>query len=75
MNRLLALWLLLLATGTQAATITFEWTASSPSNEVAGYTIVWGTSSGNYPNSQDFGNVLVGAVTTFADNMRYYVSI
>jgi hypothetical protein len=54
-------------------TVSFVWKAS-PSAEVVGYKIFWGTGSHNYQNARDVKNVLRTSLT-LSNNSQYYVSV
>jgi hypothetical protein len=53
-------------------TVKFAWNAS-PSAEVVGYKIFWGTGSHNYQNVLDVKNVLTTSVTV--SQTKYYVTV
>ena len=53
-------------------TIKFAWKAS-PSAEVVGYKIFWGTGSHNYQNVRDVKNVLTTSLTL--SETKYYVAV
>jgi len=53
-------------------TIKFAWKAS-PSAEVVGYKIFWGTGSHNYQNVRDVKNVLTTSLTL--SETKYYVTV
>ena len=53
-------------------TVKFAWKAS-PSAEVVGYKIFWGTGSHNYQNVQDVKNVLTTSLTL--SETKYYVAV
>ena len=53
-------------------TVKFAWKAS-PSAEVVGYKIFWGTGSHNYQNVRDVKNVLTTSVTL--SETKYYVAV
>ena len=54
-------------------TVKFAWKAS-PSAEVVGYKIFWGTGSHNYQNARDVKNVLRTSLT-LSKNSEYYVAV
>jgi hypothetical protein len=54
-------------------TVSFAWNAS-PSAEVVGYKIFWGTGSYNYQNARDVKNVLRTSLTLSRNN-EYYVAV
>ena len=54
-------------------TVKFAWKAS-PSAEVVGYKIFWGTGSQNYQNVRDVKNVLTTSLTLSKTN-QYYVAV
>jgi hypothetical protein len=54
-------------------TVSFKWKAS-PSPEVVGYKIFWGTGSQNYQNARDVKNVLTTSLTLSQTN-QYYVAV
>jgi hypothetical protein len=53
-------------------TVKFAWKAS-PSAEVVGYRIFWGTGSHNYQNVRDVRNVLTTSLTL--SQTKYYVVV
>ena len=53
-------------------TVKFAWNAS-PSAEVVGYKIFWGTGSNNYQNVRDVRNVLTTSITL--SQTKYYVAV
>ena len=53
-------------------TVKFAWKAS-PSAEVVGYKIFWGTGSHNYQNVHDVRNVLTTSLTL--SQTKYYVAV
>ena len=53
-------------------TVKFAWKAS-PSAEVVGYKIFWGTGSHNYQNVRDVKNVLTTSLTL--SETKYYVTV
>src|SRR6266481_1947774 len=53
-------------------TVKFAWKAS-PSAEVVGYKIFWGTGSQNYQNVRDVKNVLTTSLTL--SETKYYVAV
>jgi hypothetical protein len=67
---LLLLSFLFFATGARAQ-VTLAWTASTSPN-VAGYTIYYGTASGNYAYSLNVGNVLTYTLTGLSAGATYY---
>jgi hypothetical protein len=54
-------------------TVKFAWKAS-PSPEVVGYKIFWGTGSQNYQNVRDVKNALTASLTLSTSN-EYYVAV
>ena len=54
-------------------TVKFAWNAS-PSAEVVGYKIFWGTGSHNYQNARDVKNALTASLT-LSQNNEYYVAV
>jgi hypothetical protein len=54
-------------------TVSFAWNAS-PSAEVVGYKIFWGTGSHNYQNARDVKNVRRTSLA-LSRNSEYYVSV
>jgi len=54
-------------------TVKFAWRAS-PSPEVVGYKIFWGTGSYNYQSARDVKNALATSLT-LSPSSKYYVSI
>ena len=59
------------ANAAHAAQVTLAWDASTQP-EVTGYKIYWGTSSGNYSNSVNAGNVTTYTVTGLNSGTTYY---
>ena len=57
----------------ETRTVKFAWKAS-PSPEVVGYKIFWGTGSQNYQNVRDVKNVLTTSLTLSKTN-QYYVAV
>ena len=53
-------------------TVKFAWKAS-PSAEVVGYKVFWGTGSQNYQNVRDVKNVLTTSLTL--SETKYYVAV
>ena len=53
-------------------TVKFAWNAS-PSAEVVGYKIFWGTGSHNYQNVRDVKNALTTSLTL--SQTKYYVAV
>ena len=53
-------------------TVKFAWNGS-PSAEVVGYKIFWGTGSHNYQNVRDVRNVLTTSLTL--SETKYYVAV
>src|SRR5438270_5720068 len=54
-------------------TVSFRWVAS-PSAEVIGYKIFWGTGSGNYQNVRDVKDVTATSLT-LSKSSQYYVAV
>ena len=54
-------------------TVWFKWQAS-PSPEVVGYKIYWGTGSYNYQNVRDVRNALTTSLT-LSKTTQYYVAV
>src|ERR1700756_4974088 len=54
-------------------TVKFGWKAS-PSPEVVGYKIFWGTGSHNYQNVRDVGNALTASLS-LSTGSQYYVTV
>ena len=54
-------------------TVKFAWQAS-PSPEVVGYKIFWGTGSYNYQSAADVRNVLTTSLT-LSQSSKYYVAV
>ena len=54
-------------------TVKFGWTAS-PSTEVVGYKIFWGTGSNNYQSVRDVRNALTASLT-LSTGSKYYVAV
>src|SRR5437870_9066571 len=54
-------------------TVKFGWQAS-PSSEVVGYKIFWGTGSYNYQNVRDVKNALTTSLSLSTSN-QYYVAV
>lgn len=67
----LTLCLLFCASTAFAAGVKLAWDANSEP-DLAGYTIHWGTSSGNYPFSVDVGNRTTWEVTGLDAGVTYY---
>ncbi len=73
------LWIFLLAFAAilcfahaaHAAQVTLAWDPNTQT-DVTGYKIYWGTSSGNYTNSVDVGNVTTYTVTGLNSGTTYY---
>ena len=61
------------ATAPATRTVKFAWNAS-PSAEVVGYKIFWGTGSYNYQNTRDVKNALTTSLTLSRNN-EYYVAV
>ncbi len=53
--------------------VSFKWNAS-PSPELVGYKIFWGTGSHNYQNVRDVKNVRTTSLT-LSQTSKYYVSV
>ena len=68
---LLPLAFCLLHSSAAAADVTLAWDAS-PSTNVVGYKIYWGTDSTNYTNSLTVSNVLTATVTNLQSGITYY---
>jgi hypothetical protein len=68
---IIALTLLAGLAGTQAASVSMEWTPSSDTN-VTGYNIYYGTSSGNYTNEVSVGNVSSATISNLTCGATYY---
>lgn len=60
-----------LISNSNAADVTLAWDANTE-EDLAGYKLYWGTSSGSYQNSVDVGNVLQYTITGLAEDTRYY---
>jgi hypothetical protein len=56
-----------------AANVTLSWNPSSSTN-AAGYNIYYGTTSGNYPNKTDVGNVTMATISNLCAGVTYYFS-
>jgi hypothetical protein len=54
-------------------TVKVAWQAS-PSSEVVGYKIFWGTGSYNYQNARDVRNALTASLT-LSPSSKYYVAV
>jgi PKD repeat protein len=63
--------LLFLAAKAFPADVTLAWDANTESH-LGGYKLHWGQGSGNYPQSQDVGNVTTHKVTGLQDESTYY---
>ncbi|EMG38135.1 fibronectin type III domain-containing protein [Desulfocurvibacter africanus PCS] len=59
------------ATGAQAAQITLRWNAS-PEQDVAGYTVHFGTRSGQYDQSIDVGKAQRATISDLEPGTTYY---
>jgi PKD repeat protein len=68
--RLLAIWLLLAAPA-YAGTLSLAWDPV-PSTLVAGYTVHYGPSEGNYPNTVDVGNVTTATIGNLTEGATYH---
>ena len=62
----------LLIQSANAALVTLKWDASADSDLVVGYKIYYGTSSGNYPNNVDVGNVTQHTIEGLDSDTTYY---
>lgn len=72
--RLVPLFILLFAlplSVAQAASVELEWDANTE-QQLAGYKIYWGTSSGNYAYSKNVGNTTVCTITELDEGKTYY---
>lgn len=70
---LFSAWLLIPAQAT-AYSLTLAWNAS-PSPDIAGYQVYYGTASGNYTNSLTVGNVTTATVSGLAAGVTYYFAV
>lgn len=59
----------------QDGQIRLEWTASVDVAIVAGYRVLYGTSSGVYPNSVDIGNVISYLLSGLTAGVTYYIVV
>lgn len=66
--------LLLAAAPALAGTVTLNWDPV-PDTDLAGYKIYYGTSSNNYPNVVDVGNVTSYTLTNMADCTVFYFAV
>ncbi|GAB4388021.1 MAG: hypothetical protein Kow0025_04900 [Thermodesulfovibrionales bacterium] len=72
---------LLASAPAEAAEITLAWTApatntdGSPLSDLAGYKVYYGTSSGNYSQSRDAGNVSTYQLTGLNAGSNYYIVV
>lgn len=63
------------------AQATLSWNApttnvdGSPLTDLAGYKVYYGTSSGNYTNQTDVGNVLTSQITNLTAGITYYFAV
>lgn len=75
MQRLLLSWLVLtfalVASSARAATVTLAWDPNTES-DLAGYRVLYGTSSGTYTTTVDVGNVTTWAFTGALEGQTYY---
>ena len=60
-----------LAPAQNTQSVNLAWDAS-PSSDVVGYLVEYGTSSGNYTNVQDVGNTTTATVSNLAAGTTYY---
>lgn len=65
---------------TSTCVVNLSWDPSvdlvnNPQGNEYGYMILWGTQSGNYPNSLDVGNVLTAQVEGLGAGVYYFVAI
>jgi hypothetical protein len=70
----LMLALILMAGVAQAADLTLYWNAS-PSTNVGGYKLYWGTASRAYTSTQDCGNVLEKMVSGIGTNKNTFFAL
>lgn len=61
------------ATSTSSTSVTLTWTESG--TNAGWYRVLYGTSSGNYTATADFGNVLTGTVTGLFSGTTYYFAV
>ncbi|MBV8901040.1 MAG: fibronectin type III domain-containing protein, partial [Verrucomicrobia bacterium] len=59
------------ATAQTAQSVSLVWDAN-PESDVAGYRVHYGTSSGNYSQSVDVGNVTATTISNLAAGQTYY---
>jgi len=65
---------LIFSNPTQAGNITVTWKAST--DQAVGYKLYWGTSTGNYNNYLDVGNVTQYAISSdFSKGQTFYLSV
>src|SRR5882672_3534436 len=65
-----AAFVLLGATGAQAATLTLAWDANP--EPISGYILYWGSQSGQYTQSLDVGKATTRTLSGLASNTSYY---
>lgn len=65
------LFVLIFASSVSAASVTLVWDPS-PSQDVTGYKIYYGTSSRSYTNVIVVGNVLTATITGLVEGTKYY---
>ena len=70
----LIITLLLIPQMVCAASITLAWDANKE-NDLLGYKIYYGTSSGNYDSSTFVGNVKSCEISELKDSVKYYIAI
>ena len=66
--------MLSLPAAANAATVTLTWDANPESN-LAGYTVVYGTSPGAYSTTIDIGNTISYSITGLTSGTRYYFAV
>ncbi len=55
--------------------VTLAWDASTPGTNVAGYTIYYGASPGNYTNQVEVGLATAGVVSNLVAGRTYYFAV
>ena len=71
MMRTFRLW----ASNAPPQSVTLAWDPSVPSTDVAGYSIFYGASTGNYTNQVDVGLATSGVVPNLAAGTTYYFAV
>ena len=62
----------LCATGAEANSVTLAWDPST-GDDVAGYRLMYGTTSGSYPQQINVGNTTAFTVSSLPDGIYYFV--